>query len=79
MILVFNDVAAVILEEENRHNNKGDRINSSYQVETLLMLRGRSMEYGSSVGQRKERSKSRSKKTVKSYNYDIKEHYKRDC
>jgi len=39
--LVFDDVAAAILEEENRRKNKGDR-NSSNQAEALLVSRGRS-------------------------------------
>jgi hypothetical protein len=36
--LVFDDVAAAILEEENRPKNKEDR-NSSNQAETLLVSR----------------------------------------
>ncbi|PWA56329.1 Gag-Pol polyprotein [Artemisia annua] len=46
--LVFDDVAAAILEEENRHNNRKDRQASSRQVEALVMTRGRLMEPGSS-------------------------------
>jgi len=42
---VFDDVAAAILEEENRCKNKRDN-NSSNQVKALLMLRGRSTEHG---------------------------------
>jgi hypothetical protein len=76
--LVFDDVAATILEEENMQKNKGD-INSSNQTEALLMSRGRSTERGSSGSQMQGRSKSRSKKTVKCYNYDRKGHFKRDC
>jgi hypothetical protein len=49
--LVFDDVAAAILEEENRRKNKGDR-NSSNQAEILLVSRGRSTECGSSGSQR---------------------------
>ena len=49
--LVFDDVAAAILEEENRRKNKGDR-NSSNQAEALLVSRGRSTERGSSGSQR---------------------------
>jgi hypothetical protein len=48
--LVFDDVAAAILEEENRCKNKGDR-NSSNQAEALLVSRGRSTERGSSGSQ----------------------------
>ncbi|GJU32733.1 retrovirus-related pol polyprotein from transposon TNT 1-94 [Tanacetum coccineum] len=46
--LVFDDVAAAILEEENRRNNMEDRQTSSRQVEALVVTRGRSMEPGSS-------------------------------
>ncbi|GJY34205.1 hypothetical protein Tco_0418674 [Tanacetum coccineum] len=46
--LVFDDVAAAILEEENRHNNREDMKTSSRQVEALVVTRGRSMEPGSS-------------------------------
>ncbi|GJR30650.1 gag-pol polyprotein [Tanacetum coccineum] len=45
--LVFDDVASIILEEENRHNNREDGT-SSRQVEALVVTRGRSMEPGSS-------------------------------
>jgi hypothetical protein len=44
--LVFDDVAATILKEENRRKNKGDR-NSSNQAEALLVSKGRSTERGS--------------------------------
>ncbi|GJU15292.1 retrovirus-related pol polyprotein from transposon TNT 1-94 [Tanacetum coccineum] len=46
--LVFDDVAAVILEKENRRNNREDMQTSSRQVEALVVTRGRSMEHGSS-------------------------------
>jgi len=49
--LIFDDVAAAILEEENRCKNKGDR-NSSNQAETLLVSKGRSTQRGSSGNQR---------------------------
>jgi len=76
--LVFDDVAAVIMEEENKHKNKGDR-NSSNQSEALLVSRGRSTERGSGRSQRQGKSKSRSKKTVKCYNCGRKGHLKKDC
>jgi len=47
---VFDDVAAAILEEENRCKNKGDK-NSSNQANALLMSRGRSAERGSNWSQ----------------------------
>jgi hypothetical protein len=65
--LVFDDVAAAILKEENRRKNKGDK-NSSNQAEALLVSRGRSTKRGFSGSQMQGRSKSRSKKTVKCYN-----------
>ncbi|GJT70583.1 hypothetical protein Tco_1029869 [Tanacetum coccineum] len=46
--LVFDDVAAAILKEENRCNNREDRQTSSRQVEALVVIRGRSIEPGSS-------------------------------
>ncbi|GKC35545.1 hypothetical protein Tco_1047929 [Tanacetum coccineum] len=46
--LVFDDVAASILEEENRRNNREDKQTSSRQVEALAVTRGRSMEPDSS-------------------------------
>ncbi|GKC40711.1 hypothetical protein Tco_1053095 [Tanacetum coccineum] len=41
--LVFDDVAASTLKEENRRNNREDRQTSSRQVEALAVTRGRSM------------------------------------
>nr|GEV53445.1 putative ribonuclease H-like domain-containing protein [Tanacetum cinerariifolium] len=46
--LIFDDVAASILEEENRHNNKEDRQTSSKQVEALVVTKENSMESRSS-------------------------------
>ncbi|GJV90693.1 retrovirus-related pol polyprotein from transposon TNT 1-94 [Tanacetum coccineum] len=39
--LVFDDVAAAILEEESRRNNLEDKQTSSIQVEALVVTRGR--------------------------------------
>jgi len=75
--LVFDDVTVAILEEENRHRNKGDR-NNSNQAEALVVSRGRSTEHGSSGSKRHGRSKLRSKKTVKCYNCGRKGHFKKD-
>ncbi|GAB2284289.1 hypothetical protein Dimus_039659 [Dionaea muscipula] len=60
-VLVFNNIATAILEEENRRKNKEDRWASSKQVETLSVTRGRPMERGSSRSHNQGRSKSRSK------------------
>nr|GEW42722.1 retrovirus-related Pol polyprotein from transposon TNT 1-94 [Tanacetum cinerariifolium] len=46
--LVFDDVAAAVLEEGNRRNNREDRQASSRQVEALAVTRERSIEPGSS-------------------------------
>ncbi|GJU75988.1 retrovirus-related pol polyprotein from transposon TNT 1-94 [Tanacetum coccineum] len=42
--LVFDDVAAAILQEEDMPKNKEDRQTSSKQVEALVVMRRRSME-----------------------------------
>ncbi|KAL4291509.1 hypothetical protein GQ457_14G011390 [Hibiscus cannabinus] len=46
--LVFDDVAAAILEEENRRKNKEDRQGNLQQAEALTVMRGRSTERGQS-------------------------------
>jgi hypothetical protein len=56
--LVFDDVPATILKEENMRKNKEDR-NSSNQAEALLVSGERSTERGSSGSQRQGRSKLR--------------------
>ncbi|KAL5841892.1 hypothetical protein ACOSQ3_012495 [Xanthoceras sorbifolium] len=66
--LVFDDIAAAILEEENRRKNKEDRLANSQQAEALTVMRGRSIERGQSGSQNQGRSKSRSKKSIKCYN-----------
>ncbi|PON75346.1 Zinc finger, CCHC-type, partial [Parasponia andersonii] len=76
--LVFNDLTADVLEEENRCKNNKDRLVSSQQVEVLTM-RGRSIKRGPSGSQSHSRSKSRSKKNVKCYHCGKKGHIKREC
>ena len=77
--IVFDDVAAAVLEEESRRKNKEDRLGSSKQVEALTMTRGRSTEHGSSGSHNHGRSKSRSRKNIKCYNCGKKGHVKKDC
>ncbi|KAH9754149.1 Integrase catalytic domain-containing protein [Citrus sinensis] len=57
--LVFDDVAASILNEESRRKNKENRQASSQQAEALSVTRGRSTERGPSGSQNHGRSKSR--------------------
>ncbi|KAH9707327.1 Integrase catalytic domain-containing protein [Citrus sinensis] len=57
--LVFDDVAASVLNEESRRKNKENRQASSQQAEALSVTRGRSTERGPSGSQNQGRSKSR--------------------
>ncbi|TXG58849.1 hypothetical protein EZV62_016678 [Acer yangbiense] len=77
--LVFDDVAAAVLEEESRRKNKEDRSKSSQQAEALTMTRGRSTERGPSRSHNHGRSKSRSRKNVKCYSCGKKGHVKSEC
>ncbi|KAK8991373.1 hypothetical protein V6N11_062388 [Hibiscus sabdariffa] len=77
--LVFDDVAAAILEEENRRKNKEDRQGNMQQAEALTVMRGRSTERGQSSSHNHGRSKSRSKKNLKCYTCGKKGHLKKDC
>ncbi|TXG66789.1 hypothetical protein EZV62_008064 [Acer yangbiense] len=77
--LVFDDVAAAVLEEESRRKNKEDRSKGSQQAEALTMTRGRSTERGPSGSHNHGRSKSRSRKNVKCYNCGKKGHVKSEC
>ncbi|GJW41071.1 hypothetical protein Tco_0066916 [Tanacetum coccineum] len=56
--LVFDDVTIVVLEEENRHNNKEDIQASSRQVEALMLTRGKSMKPGSNGSHNHEDGKA---------------------
>ncbi|KAK9181573.1 hypothetical protein WN944_024711 [Citrus x changshan-huyou] len=77
--LVFDDVAASVLNEESRQKNKENRQPSSQQAEALSMTRGRSTERGPSRSHNHGRSKFRSKKNVKCYNCGKKGHVKKEC
>ena len=77
--LVFDDIAAAVLEEENRRKNKEDRLASSHQAEALSVMRGRSTERDSSGSQNHGRSKSRGKKKVKCYSCGKVGHVKNEC
>ncbi|KAH9714593.1 hypothetical protein KPL71_020713 [Citrus sinensis] len=57
--LVFDDIAASVLNEESRRKNKENRQASSQQAEALSVTRGRSMERGPSGSQNLSRSKFR--------------------
>ena len=75
--LVFDDVAASVLNEESRRKNKENRQASSQQAEALSVTRGRSTERGPSGSQNHGRSNSRSKKNVKCYKCGKKWHIKK--
>ncbi|KAE8728811.1 hypothetical protein F3Y22_tig00004072pilonHSYRG00246 [Hibiscus syriacus] len=77
--LVFDDVAAAVLQEENRCKNKEDRKVNLQQAEVLTTMRGRSTERGQSSSHKHGRSKSRSKKNLKCYNCGKKGRLKKDC
>ena len=77
--LVFNDVAASVLNKETSRKDKEDGQVSSQQVKTLSVTRGRSTERGTSGSHNYGRSKFRSKKNVKCYNYSKKGHVKKAC
>ncbi|KAH9660160.1 hypothetical protein KPL70_024117 [Citrus sinensis] len=57
--LVFDDVAAFVLNEESMRKNKKNKQASSQQAEALSVTRGRSMEHGPSGSHNHDRSKSR--------------------
>ena len=50
-VLVFDDIAAAVLEEESRRKSKKDRPGSSQQAEALTVMKGISMERGPSGSQ----------------------------
>ncbi|GJW01215.1 retrovirus-related pol polyprotein from transposon TNT 1-94 [Tanacetum coccineum] len=77
--LVFDDVAAAIMEEENRPNNREDMQTSSRQVEALVVTRGRSMEPGSSGSHNHGKSKTGKKKIFKFSKCGKPSHFRKDC
>ncbi|TYK21892.1 polyprotein [Cucumis melo var. makuwa] len=76
---LFDDVVAAVLEEENRHKNKEDKLVSSQQAEALIVKKGRPLKHNSSGSKNQGRSKSRSKKNMKCYNCGKKGHLKKNC
>ncbi|KAE8703505.1 hypothetical protein F3Y22_tig00110469pilonHSYRG00245 [Hibiscus syriacus] len=76
--LVFDDVAAAVLQEENRRKNKEDKQINLQQAEALTTTRGRSTERDQSSSHKHGRSKSMSKKNLKCYNCGKKGHLKKD-
>nr|GEV11871.1 retrovirus-related Pol polyprotein from transposon TNT 1-94 [Tanacetum cinerariifolium] len=77
--LVFDDVAASILEEENRRNNREDMQTSSKHVEALVVTKGRSIEPRSSGSHNHDKSKTGKKKNnFKSFKCGKQGHFKKD-
>ncbi|GJR46586.1 hypothetical protein Tco_1314689 [Tanacetum coccineum] len=65
--LVFDDVVASILEEQNRYNNRDDRQTNSRHVEALVVMRRRSMKPGSNRSHNHGKSKTGKKKNFKCF------------
>lgn len=77
--LIFDYIAAFVLNEESKQKNREDRYTSSQQMKVLWLMRGKSTEHGLSMSHNHCRSKLKSKKNVKWYNYDEKRHVKKKC
>ena len=77
--LVFNDVAASVLEENSRRKNKEDKLASSQEAEVLMMVRGRSAKHGPNGSHNHSRSKSRSKKKIICHKCGKMGHVKKEC
>nr|GEW95285.1 Gag-Pol polyprotein [Tanacetum cinerariifolium] len=77
--LVFNDVAAAILETENRRNNTENMQTSSWRVEALVVTRGRLMESGFCGSHNNGKSKTGKKKNFKCFKCVKPSHFRKDC
>ncbi|GJS32085.1 retrovirus-related pol polyprotein from transposon TNT 1-94 [Tanacetum coccineum] len=77
--LIFDNVAAFILEEENRCNNREDRQTSSRQAEALVVTKGRSMEPGSSGSHNYGKSEKGKKNNFKCFKCGKLSHFNKDC
>ncbi|KAE8695414.1 General regulatory factor 9, MU isoform 1 [Hibiscus syriacus] len=77
--LVFDDVVAAVIQEENQRKSKEERQVNLQQAEALTTMRVKSTERGQSFSHKHGRSNTRNKKNLKCYNCGKKGHLKKDC